>query len=291
MLKSMTGYGEGSLNSDFGMIRIELKSINHRFLDNKINLPRALSFVEPELKEEIRKKIKRGVVFLNLYWDKSGSELGELKLNNDLVESLKKNLGKLQKHLEDSSGSNLDLIANFPGVFYFAVSPRQLEKMKLVICKVLKQALDHLVKSRTLEGQRIEKDIKHRLGIIDKELIKIETYLPRYREKIKRQFEKKLQQICNEEPIDRERLNKEVYFNLIRSDFTEEMVRINSHLKTLEKLISRETSGKNIEFLLQEINREINTLNDKASDIDISNSAIVVKVELEKLREQALNLE
>ena len=299
MLKSMTGYGEGNVRSSFGKIRIELKSVNHRFLDSRISLPRELSYLEPEFKAEIRKKLKRGMVFLNLYWEKSGSGLGELKLNIELVQSLERNFKKLQRRLKDPArigeaillGVPAELIVNFPGVLYFSASPERQRKAGMFIRKALKKALDNLIKSRKEEGRQLEKDIRSRLGFINKEISRIKEFLPGYRNKLKRRIKEKLKQFQMEKGINQERLRKEVAFVLIRSDFTEEIIRIESHLQSLSKLISKEASGKNIDFFLQELNREINTLNDKASEINISRSAIRIKAELEKLREQALNLE
>ena len=295
----MTGYGEGSVHSSFGEIRIELKSVNHRFLDSRINLPRELSYLEPEFKAEIRKKIRRGMIFLNLYWEKSGSGLGELKLNEELVQSLEKNLGQLQRKLKSPVrigeaiplGVPPELIVNFPGVLYFSASPERQRKAGISVHKALKKALDNLIKSRKEEGRRIEKDIRSRLNLINKEISKIKQFLPGYRDKLKGRIKEKLKQFRMEKGINQDRLRKEIAFVLIRSDFTEEIIRIKSHLQSLSKLISKEASGKNIDFFLQELNREINTLNDKASEINISKSAIRIKAELEKLREQALNLE
>jgi len=291
MLRSMTGYGEKIVDSDFGGVRIELKSVNHRYFDLRIYSPRVLSFMEPEFREELRKKVKRGMVFLNVSWDKSDSELGELRLNQALVDSLKKNLRKIKGQVKGPVQVPLELIANFPGVLYFTPSSSRQKKIRLIIRRVFKEALDNLVKSRIEEGHRIEKDMKSRAGLIKKELSKIEHFLPGYKEKLKKSLKEKLKQIQVKDKIPRERLNKEIAFNLIRFDFTEEMVRIKSHLKSLGKIISKETSGKNIEFLLQEIGREVNTLSDKANEVNISGHAIKIKVELEKLREQALNLE
>ena len=118
MLLSMTGYGEGKACTDFGEIRLEVKSVNHRFLDCKINLPKELSFLEPGFREEIKKKVKRGMIFLNLYWEKSPSSFGQPRLNMDLVRSLDKSLRKLKKELKNSAPIPLDLIASFPGVLY-----------------------------------------------------------------------------------------------------------------------------------------------------------------------------
>ena len=291
MLKSMTGYGEGIVPASFGEIRIELKSVNHRFLDSRINLPRELSYLEPEFKAEIRKKIRRGMIFLNLYWEKSGSGLGELKLNEELVQSLEKNLGQLQRKLKSPVRIPPELIVNFPGVLYFSASPERQRKAGISVHKALKKALDNLIKSRKEEGRRIEKDIRSRLNLINKEISKIKQFLPGYRDKLKGRIKEKLKQFRMEKGINQDRLRKEIAFVLIRSDFTEEIIRIKSHLQSLSKLISKEASGKNIDFFLQELNREINTLNDKASEINISKSAIRIKAELEKLREQALNLE
>ncbi len=291
MLRSMTGYGEANIRSNLGEIRLELKSVNHRFFDSKLNLPRELSSLEPELKKEIRKRIKRGMVFLNLYWENRVSGLGELKLNKELVQSLGKKLKKLQREFKVSSQIPLEAVINFPGVLYFSSSPDRERKGKLIIHRALKKALDNLISSRKEEGRRIEKDIKGRLRLIDKELSRIQQFLPACRVKLRKRFKERLREIQMDKKIDRERLDKEIAFSLIRSDFTEETVRFRSHLKSLHQLILKEASGKNIDFFLQELHREINTLNDKAGEVNISRSAIKIKAELEKLREQSLNLE
>jgi uncharacterized protein (TIGR00255 family) len=291
MIKSMTGFGQGSAEGENFRVRVDIRSVNNRFLDLHTRLPQELASLEISLKKQVQTALKRGRVDVTVVVDQTRT--ASFEINRPLVAGYLKALTELKSEFGLTDEPTVELLAKLPGALQISQDSGELDSSLVEgVTKAVAQALESLIDTRRTEGQELANEIYSRLDKIESQLPAIESEaenLPAvYREKITR----RLEELLPSGQIDQTRLAQEAVTLADRSDISEEIARLKSHIVQMRDVIgSGEESGKRLDFLLQEMNREANTILSKSSDLTISDAAIVIKTEVEKLREQAQNVE
>ncbi|MBI1987737.1 MAG: YicC family protein [Nitrospinae bacterium] len=290
-LRSMTGYGRGEVGEDRVNCILEIRSVNHRFLDMMIKLPRRLASLEPQVRQEIQKRFSRGRFELTLIWQ--SEEEKELKIDRHLARQYILALQELKAELTLAGEVRADTLAHFKEIFQPAEKDEDLEKAWGIVKNGLDQALDSLDSLRKAEGQALKEDIQGRIDTIERHVQGIRAQYPTALSEYHERLKERVRNLVQDLEVDPQRLVQEVAFFAERSDISEELTRLDSHLKQFPIFLSSEeiSVGRTLDFLLQEIHREVNTLGTKAGDFRISQSVIAIKAELEKIREQVQNIE
>ena len=292
MLKSMTGFGRGEGETTLGKVFVESRSVNHRYCDINIKLPRRLAPFENRIKEMVRSEVSRGRIDVSLKLDAAGE--GKVQLNADLhlADQYYKVLQTLKEKLRLQGDITLELLAGGKDIITTKEELEDVEPCWQEIATILKQSLREMDEMKRLEGESLAKDLQQRLeqigqqlkGIKDQAPLRLNAYWNRLRER--------LQSFLEGNELDSTRFQQEVAFLAERIDITEEIVRAESHLNQLATLLlGRDPVGRKMDFLLQEIHREVNTISAKVNDAEISQRVVEIKSELEKIREQVQNIE
>ena len=292
MLKSMTGFGKAEGETSLGRVVVELRSINHRYCDISIKLPRRLAPFETRIKEMIRSEVSRGRVDVSLKLDTTGE--GRLQLNVDLhlAEQYYKALMTLKEKLQLKEDITLGLLAGAKDLITAKEEMEDVEPYWQEIVLILKQSLKAMDEMKRWEGELLVKDLQQRLERIHGELESIKQQLPSFLNAYWSRLHERLRSFLGSVEVDYTRFQQEVAFLAERTDITEEIVRAESHLTQFGILLkSKESVGRKMDFLLQEIHREVNTISAKANDAEISQRTVEIKSELEKIREQVQNIE
>lgn len=292
MIRSMTGYGRGESERAGKVFIAEIRSVNNRFREVIVRIPRTLQVLEQEIRSQVASRMRRGRIDVSIQIEREGEELIRLELNSPLVTSYL----RLMKQLSDEFGLDdrvnpLDL-CQLKDIILFKPEDSDPRDLETGIQQVMAAALDSCDAMRIQEGRSIEEDFKKRILLIRRYLDEIEARTGLVVEDYRRKLHEKIQLLGNGITLDEGRLVQEVAIHAEKCDITEEISRGRSHLDQFENFLSSEESiGRKLDFLLQEIHREINTMSAKASDASISIKAVEVKAELEKLREQVQNVE
>jgi len=288
----MTGYGRGKWEGDTKRVEVEMKSVNHRFCDISPRLPRRLNSLETRVGNFIRQRISRGRVEVLVTVDDSSLAEQKLELDLDLARDIHRALKALQENLRLPGEIRLETLANFKDIFTRKEVETDLEKEWVSVLAALEGALNGLDAMRRDEGLALRQDFLKRLMAIEGMIQEIEGKAPLVLRACRDRLAQRVRELSGGLQIDEARLAQEVAYLAERSDITEEIVRIRSHLIQFRDLLDLlEPAGRKMEFLLQEINREANTLSSKASDSGIAQVAVGIKSELEKIREQVQNVE
>jgi len=288
----MTGYGRAEVVHAGRKFSVELNSVNRKQSDIVINLPRDLAELETRIRQTINENISRGRTNATIALHSSPNGARNLALDTELARSYHEAMRALQKELNAPGEITISTILQAPGVMRFPEQALNAEEAWPAIDRALRGALSDLIKMREREGKHLAKDLIHRLKAIRRKLKEIHAFHPdvvtRYRAVLLDRIEKAGLPIAS----DDERLLKEISFFADRADVSEELTRLESHLAQFaHHLRSKEPVGRTLEFITQEMFRELNTLGAKANDAAISQRVIACKAELEKIREQAQNLE
>jgi uncharacterized protein (TIGR00255 family) len=298
MIKSMTGFGRGRYEGNTFLCTVEIKSVNHRFLDPHFKLPGEFANVELRLKRLIQAKVKRGRV--DLFLNVERNQVVDFSLNIPLLQAYLRSIERLKKEFSVLGETDLVQLLRIPGILNtggLSPSPDAQSPVEEGIIAAAEAALRELERMRIEEGEALRGDILQRLALIagNFRIIRWQTdgALSAYQERLKM----KLTELLKGAPIDPNRLVQEAAFYVERSDITEEVTRLGSHVEQCESLLNSEgETGKTLDFLLQEMNREANTILSKTTGLtgnglEIANAAILIKTEVEKIREQAQNIE
>ena len=293
MAISMTGFGRGEYKDDNYQFLVECKTINHKYADINIRLPRKLSFLEDKARILVKDYIKRGRVDLYIKLDLLGSEDVNLKFDEALATQYVSILKQIKDKFDLVDDISVMNIAKFPDVKKTEEKEDDEDKLWSMLKVALENALLKLKEMRSEEGKKLAEDIQNRCDLLKNYIEDIEKYsynvVIDYKEKLKNRISDML-----EDPsiIDESRLAQEVAIYADKSSITEEIVRFKSHIEQLKNtVVKNESIGRKIDFLIQEMNRETNTIGSKSSDLNITNLVVEVKSELEKIREQIQNIE
>ncbi len=289
----MTAYGRGEHREGDTTFTAELKSLNNRYRDVILRIPKNFQTLEDEIRSQIASKVRRGRVEVSIQMEKNATEAEyDLELNLPLVRSLMQIFEELNKQFGLDDKITPETLCQMRDVILYKPHDVDIDEARPALQEVMRRALDSLDKMRRVEGQAIEKDFVKRLKLIEAYLDEIEERAPSMVEAYQKRLKEKINNLSQDMVLDESRLMQEVAIFADRCDITEEIVRLRSHLKQFQNYMSVDDSiGRRLDFLIQEINREVNTISSKSSDSFISAKVVEVKGELEKLREQVQNVE
>lgn len=292
MLKSMTGYGRGEAEQDGLQATVEIRSVNHRFCEVVVRIARPFIVLEERIKEQVQSQVSRGHLDIFVTFTDNNEKKRNVKLDKELVVAYHKCLRELAEMMQIDFQPNVLSIAQYSGVIVEEESGDDLDRVWSVTHRALTEALQQLGGMRFREGERITRDFDLRRERIANTVDEIQERSPQLEEDLRFRLRKRLKALSVNGEIDEMRLTTEVVLFAERSSITEELVRLHSHLEQLAEILnSTDPVGRKIDFLIQEMNREINTIGSKAADLTISPLVIEVKSELEKMREQVQNVE
>ena len=289
----MTGYGRGECSQDGFKITVELSSVNRKQSEISINLPREMEMLEAQMRDAINRHIARGRLTARVTLHSGGNAAARMHLNVPLAKAYTRELNKLAKELKLPGEVTLDHLVRAPGVFQTDEDLAGAEDFWPAVEKALSKGLAALVKMREREGAHLKKDLAERVATMRAAATQVRAQAPKVAERYREQLVSRIKEADLTAPVaDDERLLKEVVYFADRSDITEELTRLQSHFQQFDDCLkTAEPVGRTLDFLAQEMNREINTIGSKANDSLISREVVTLKAELEKFREQAQNVE
>ena len=291
MPASMTGFGKAQVEATGLRASVEVRTVNGKYGDVSIHLPRYLSELESPIKDLVLSTISRGRVDVSITLQNEQGSQGAPKLNDAVVDAYISELRKLNERGVEGE-LTLATVAGLPSVFSFEIVETHLDSVWEILAPVCQEAVAECQNMRRVEGEKLAKDFRKRIQILNELIVKVELLAPSRVESARKRLEEKLQDFLTPEVVDQGRLMMEIAILAERSDITEECVRFHSHNEQfLETLERDESVGRRLNFLLQEMLREANTIGSKAGNADIAHLVVEMKEEIEKLKEQALNVE
>ena len=291
MIKSMTGYGKSNMSKNLREYQVEIKSVNHRYLDVSIKMPRSLSYLEEEIKKAVSAKLTRGKVDVFITFNNNSLEGRDIKINTEIARMYIKEL----RDLAESEGIVADIpvteISKLPDVLTIQNNQDD-ETIKNELLEVTNQAIENLVGMRKIEGEKIAQDLFTRIQDMDGKVKKISSLSTGLIEDYVVKLNTRIKELLQDQEIDEARLAQEVVIYADKCSIEEEVTRLNSHIYQFRELLnSNEAVGKKLDFMIQEMNRETNTIGSKANNLEITNEVINMKTQLENIREQVQNIE
>src|SRR6266446_3558115 len=293
-MKSMTGYGRGDCSQDGFKITVELNAVNRKQIEISVNLPRELEMLEAQIRDLINRCVARGRLTVRVALHAGQSRLSaRMHLNVPLAKAYARELSRLSRQLRLPGPVTLDHLARAPGVFQTDEQIAEEEDFWPAVGKALKKALSGMVKMREREGAHLAQDLAKRIAAMRKSTSQIQKHAPKVAQRYRQQLVERIKSAGLEAPgMEDDRLLKEVVYFADRSDISEELTRLQSHFQQFDDCRkSNEPVGRMLDFLAQEMNREVNTIGSKANNSLISREVVTLKAELERFREQAQNVE
>lgn len=293
MIKSMTGYGKANLNNESHILEVEIKTVNHRYLDINTRMPKSLLPLEHKIRKEISEKLKRGKVDVYISYFNLAENDSLINYDESLAASYINTLKKLSNRFDIENDTKASLISSFPDVIYKLDKEVKLDFIWSSLKSVLNEAVDKVHFMRKSEGLNMKADMEKNANEIVKLIKNIEkkdiNVIDIYKEKLI----KKIDELKLDSPIDENRIALEVTLYADKSSIDEEIARLKSHMDLFFTYLenAEDVIGRKLDFLAQEMNREANTITSKSVDIEITNSTLEIKNQIEKLREQMQNIE
>ena len=291
MIKSMTGYGKSNMSKNLREYQVEIKSVNHRYLDVSIKMPRSLSYLEEEIKKAISAKVTRGKVDVFITFNNNSLEGRDIKINTEIARMYIQEL----RNLAETEGIVADIpvteISKLPDVLTIQNNQDD-ETIKNELLEVTNKAIENLVGMRKIEGEKIAQDLLARIQDIEEKVKKISALSTGLIDEYVVKLNTRIKELLQDQEIDEARLAQEVVIYADKCSIEEEVTRLNSHIYQFRELLqSDEAVGKKIDFMIQEMNRETNTIGSKANNLEITNEVINMKTQIENIREQVQNIE
>ena len=292
MIKSMTGYGRARQMLNRREITVEVHSVNNRYLDCTVKMPRMYSFAEDAVKTQVQKAVSRGKVDVYIAVDASAADVAKVSVNRELAASYAAALRELSEVCGTEPKVTAEQLARFPDVLTVSKEDEDMETVSGDLCRVLDEALEAYNAMRAVEGGKLAEDIDNRLTTIETLTKQVEQRSPETVAEYRQKLTARMQEVLQSTTIDEQRILTEaaIYADKIAVD--EETVRLRSHVSQLRTMLqSNEPMGRKMDFLIQEVNRESNTIGSKCNDVTIARVAVNLKAEVEKIREQVQNVE
>ena len=290
MIKSMTGFGRAKYSIEGRDYSVEIKSVNNRYCDINVKLPRSISYLEEKIKEQVGNNVARGKVDIFISFYNNSSKGKKVTLNNELVAVYINELRKLAEENNLQQDIQVTDISKFPEVLSLVNEEEEdviWEELKIP----LKEALESFLKMREAEGEKLRDDLNNRINRVEEKVTTISKNSTRLIKDYVVKLETRIKELLDATPIDENRLAMETVIYADKSSVEEEITRLNSHISQFRKLLTGDVVGKKLDFLMQEMNRETNTIGSKSGSIEITNLVIDMKTELEDIREQIQNIE
>lgn len=292
MIKSMTGFGRMEVQKEFRKFTVELKSVNHRYLDTNIRMPKKFNQFEGELRNLIKKYIARGKVDIFITYENSAKGEGSLKYNKALAAEYVKYFKEMAEDFGLDNDMRASTLSRLPEVLTMDECTEDEDELWAGLKETMEGALKGLVKTRTVEGENLKADILDKLTGMEKLVEYIEERSPEIVAEYRAKLTEKVNEVLGDSTIDENRMAAEVIMFADKVCTDEEVVRLRSHISHMrDTLEEAEGIGRKLDFIAQEMNREANTILSKANDKEVSNCAISLKTEIEKIREQIQNIE
>jgi uncharacterized protein (TIGR00255 family) len=291
MIKSMTGYGTAQLENDSLSISVEVKSLNSKYLDTVIKLPKVFFDKEIEVKKIAAEKLERGKIAVIINYDRKDSEVGRITFNEKLLKAYYQKVKKIASDVDAPSDGLLKLVLEFPEVIRTEEPKDKLQDHWNRVKDIILEAIINCEEFRVAEGATLKNKLVVYVDKIETYLTKIERIDPTRTEAIKKRLQKHMTEIEGNEKFDPNRFEQEMVYYVEKLDISEEKVRLKTHLDYFLEILSESVSqGKKLSFLSQEMGREINTIGSKANDAEIQKLVVGMKDELEKIKEQLQNI-
>ncbi len=297
MIRSMTGFGRGEYSDEISKVTVEIRSVNHRYLDIYVKMPRRYSFAEETIKAAIKEKVHRGKVEVSVSVDNIGRSDSDVRLDKELAARYYSVLSELRDSFDfgEESRVSLSLLSKMPDVIVTTPAAEDEEAMVKRLLGATSKALDDFCSMREAEGEKLAADLSARADTIQEIRDRIDRRAPEIEKEYAARFKARVEEILGgvyEVPEERIALEAAIFAD--KSNITEELVRLGSHISQLRNFLKsdgREAIGKKIDFLIQEMNREANTIGSKSNDREITSNMLELKAEIEKVREQVQNIE
>ena len=292
MANSMTGFGRYENTKNSMKVSVEIKSVNHRFLDLNLKLPRKFSFFENEARNIIKNRISRGKIDVFFSYEENAVDEVEINYHPEIAQKYYDGLMQLKDQFDLKDSVSVGLLARFPDVFTQDAKEEDQEELNELLSDTLNKALDEFIVNRKEEGQRLVDDLILKLDEMEGLVSKVETYFPSIIEDYKNRLLGKTKELIENHQLDESRIAAEVVLYADKICVDEELVRLKSHVKEAkDTLLNKDEVGRKMDFLAQEMNRESNTLLSKSTDVKVADIGIELKTLIEKIREQIQNLE
>lgn len=291
-MKSMTGFGKSKLEVNGRLYNIEIKSVNHRYCDINVRLPRSISCYENEVKKEVSNKVSRGKIDVFIDFVNYTNEGKNVVINKELAKIYIKQLKELAKEEGLNDNINITEISKMPDVLQLTSEDDESNIILQELKQCLDTALENFVSMRAIEGNKIKEDLLKRINNIDLMVKEISSNSTGLIEEYVVKLKERIQEILKTDIVDEERIAQETVIFADKSSIQEELTRLNSHIQQFKALLNSEGAiGKKLDFIIQEMNRESNTIASKSVKLEITNLVIEIKTELEDIREQIQNIE
>jgi len=291
MVKSMTGYGKSNLSINSREYQVEIKAVNHKYIDINIKMPRVISYLEEDIRKLVTSKIKRGKIDISISFENYSKDGNDIRINTELAKMYIQNLRQLAEEENISANIEVTEITRLPDVLTIKSNLDE-NQMKIELLQTVENAIGQLISMRQSEGERISRDILTKIEQIEakkQEIFMLSTGLI---EEYVVKLEARIKELLKTEDLDKSRLMQEVVIYADKCSVEEEITRLTSHIEQLRNLIkTNEPSGKKMDFIIQEMNRETNTIGSKANNLEITNRVVDIKTLLEDVREQIQNIE
>jgi uncharacterized protein (TIGR00255 family) len=292
MIRSMTGYGSAELDRDGLSLTAEIRSVNHRFCEVSLRSPKVVSLFEDRIRQLIADRFSRGKFNLTITWSGAGDTGEELKINEAVADRYVALLEKLRERYQIDRGLDLRTLAALPDIFTWEHTSLSDEETWGIVKDLVERTCVSMDAMKAREGRALAKDLSARLKLVREQLDLVAERAPQRPQEAKERLSARLKALLADVELDPVRLAQEVALMADRLDFTEECVRLAAHLEQFQHLIDcPEAAGRKLNFLLQEMNREVNTIGSKANDVEVARAVITMKEEVERLREQVQNVE
>ncbi len=292
MIKSMTGYGRARKTLNKRDITVEVRSVNNRYLDCTVKMPRMYTFAEDAIKQCVQKAISRGKVDVFITVDASAADVAKVTVNRELAAGYTAALRELAEVCGMESHVTPEQLSRFPDVLTVTKADEDLETVSADLCQVLAEALTAYNEMRAVEGRKLAEDICNRLATIEDYTAQVEKRSPETVKEYREKLTARMQEVLQSATIDPQRILTEAAIYADKVAVDEETVRLRSHVAQLRSMVaSDEPMGRKMDFLIQEVNRESNTIGSKCNDVDIARVVVGLKAEVEKMREQVQNVE
>ena len=292
MIKSMTGFGRGTSEGEISSFVVEMKTVNHRYFELNVRMPRTLISLEDNIRKYVNEKVKRGKVDIFVTQNQGDKESMEVVLNEQIAASYLSALHKLKDKYSLRDDVSSSTLARFPEVLTLKQKEEDIEQVWQELLPSLEESVSNLCSMREEEGKKLLADITSRCECISKNVEIINNRVPEISEEYRKRLLKKVEEILTERNIDESRIAMEVVLQADKTCIDEEIVRLKSHVnQVLETLKMNEPIGRKLDFIVQEMNREANTIASKVNDLKLTNVALDIKSDIEKIREQVQNVE
>ncbi|MDF2988459.1 MAG: hypothetical protein K0R50_3969 [Eubacterium sp.] len=293
MVRSMTGFGRGTCNENGKEFTVEIKSVNHRYIDFYIKLPRQIAYLEERVREVVAKSLFRGKVDIFISFEDRSDDSKSVMLDEALAGAYIQAVEKLKDKYGLKDDLSLSLVSRFPDVLRIEKTEDDEEQLWNILNKALDTAVASLIQMREKEGNELRMSLLQKADYMEDIISQITNRSPEVVIEYKQKLENRIKELLNQQTIDENRIAMEVAIFADRCGIDEELVRLGSHLTQLRDILSikKQPVGRKLDFLVQEINREINTIGSKSNDIIITKNVLELKSETEKIREQIQNME